>query len=372
MPQTPGNAAASGGGTGGTGTSGTSGNTTGTTHNPNVVHLRGVPQPPTYLPTANLTAAEKTLVDTVNTALKKAYESETELYQLSLKKAITQDDHERRAMSSMLRFKAYSKEPGSTSWHNWKTHFLTLCAAQQLSETNKKQILLACMMDSAASIVSDLDPDSFMTFPEMLEAFEKWFQPPAASALSRIAYNKCVQAAEEDILTYHARLRELFRKAFPGEPWHSKQDLIYKFATGLRNKTVSRAVLRAQSTSYQDALNAAQNEAAVFYCHPDSSEVPPDGNGVEPMEIGSICAMNYPKNDRKPNFRPENSRCFLCKGTSHGVRFGPHLPACQKFLGNSSSFRGRQTNSYSAKRPLSGLHTNPNSSGSKGRKGLVA
>jgi hypothetical protein len=64
--------------------------------------------------------------------------------------------------------------------------------------------------------------------------------PPAAGVYSRAEYNIAKQISSEDVGGWHARLRDLYNRAYPGKEVDHNLPLIEKFVTQLINKEVGK------------------------------------------------------------------------------------------------------------------------------------
>ena len=199
------------------------------------------------------------------------------------------------------------------SWPNFRRRFEHCARFNGWDSEQQKLALVSAMVGKAADAVGDLKVENFLDCQQMLEAFEKRFMPASQSDIVRIQFDRCRQNARESVLEFHARLRALYRRAYPNST--DDTQLIRRFAFGLANPLVQQMVLRKQVQKYDDALEAALNESAVMDVTqtlrsgvssstnllPSTTGLTASEGGPEPMEIGAL----------GPN------ECMFCGRTGH-------------------------------------------------------
>jgi hypothetical protein len=79
----------------------------------------------------------------------------------------------------------------------------------------------------------------------------------------RAEYNIAKQISSEDVGGWHARLRNLYNRAYPGEEVDHNLPLIEKFVTQLINKEVGKFVLERDPLTFAAALALAQTKTAT-------------------------------------------------------------------------------------------------------------
>jgi hypothetical protein len=87
--------------------------------------------------------------------------------------------------------------------------------------------------------------------------------PAAAGVYSRAEYNIAKQISSEDVRGWHARLRDLYNRAYPGEEVDNNLPLIKRFVTQLINKEVSKFVFEKDPATFAGALALAQTKTAT-------------------------------------------------------------------------------------------------------------
>jgi hypothetical protein len=87
--------------------------------------------------------------------------------------------------------------------------------------------------------------------------------PPAAGVYSRAEYNIAKQISTEDIGGWHARLRDLYNRAYPGKEVNHNLPLIEKFVTRHINKEVGKFVFERDPATFAAALALAKTKTAT-------------------------------------------------------------------------------------------------------------
>jgi hypothetical protein len=87
--------------------------------------------------------------------------------------------------------------------------------------------------------------------------------PPAAGVYSRAEYNIAKPISLEDVGGWHARLQDLYNRAYLGEKVDHNLLLIEKFVTQLINKEVGKFVFERDPATFATALALAQTKTAT-------------------------------------------------------------------------------------------------------------
>jgi hypothetical protein len=106
-------------------------------------------------------------------------------------------------------------------------------------------------------------PVQITTWQDLIARYQEKFMPPAASVYSRAEYNIAKQISSEDVGGWHARLRNLYNRAYPGEEVDHNLPLIEKFVTQLINKEVGKFVFERDPATFAAALALAQTKTAT-------------------------------------------------------------------------------------------------------------
>ena len=276
-----------------------------------------------------------------------------------------------------VKVNTFSNAPDE-DWLVWKHHFEQCRQLNKYNDNESRLALAAAMKGRAAAAVMDLtvlDPNEGIR--DLLRNYENRFLPASASQLSRVQFEQVTQNARENILDFHARLRQLWNKAYP----HLRDEtmLIRKFSLGLRRADVRRQVIRTNPQTYGDALEAAQNEASVAQV---CSVTETGAGAAEHMEIGAMIKNHF----RGKKIANLDKRRTLGSGGSTGKKGGTchfcgksgHWKNECHLLGKAKKhFEGRRKGS-SAPRGNSTWKKNfhqykrPNTSGSAGHGRIIA
>ena len=164
-------------------------------------------------------------------------------------------------------------------WRTFRRRFEALALVSGWTNDQAKAFLTTCMDEGAMRAVADIDyrSDSY-TWAVLLQMYEDRFLPPAASSLAQARFEKASQLPKETILNYHARVRDLYIRAYP-DTRNAEAPMIRQFVAGLRDILVKREVLRRKPTSYDQALQQALNEHSV------QESAPLPGQSTERQQI---------------------------------------------------------------------------------------
>lgn len=224
------------------------------------------------------------------------------------------------------RIKAFANE-AEDNWPVWRRQFLTTVRLNGYNDLQQRLALVGAMTGKAALAANDIDVEAVIdnvqpTIGTVLDRYQARFLPEAASQLARIKFDGTRQGNTETCLTYHSRLRALFNEAYPGE--ENELTLIRKFIQGLRRTDLKMQVMRCNPITYQQALEAAQNEASVRQLG-KLYELGAAPIGDEPMEIGAMQERSrYVRtNNAGENTNTANGKrgtCHFCHKKGHWKR----------------------------------------------------
>lgn len=226
-------------------------------------------------------------------------------------------------------------------WQNYRRTFARLAVLNSWDDLQAKTILSACMEGAAETLASDLDP----TLPNenlrnYMDRFDIVFIPPAASALAKADFDRVVQLPHETEATYHTRLRNLYRRAYPRA--RDVEALIRKFTMGLRNQAIRDQVLRADPQNYADCLQAAQNERSVQTIRKVATT--PFGMDMEIGTIATFSAIDPELPGIIAAVEERTRKCFNCTESGHLVAACPQPLRASRFKAfqnNRPANRGR-------------------------------
>jgi hypothetical protein len=125
------------------------------------------------------------------------------------------------------RLKAVSSTD-SVEWMSWKTHNLEVCEINSWPNICGVREARAAMSEKAARHMTDvvpvyvtnlaaIPPVQVTTWQDLIAGYQEKFMPAAAGVYCRAEYNIAKQILPEDVGGWHARLRDLYNLAYPGE-----------------------------------------------------------------------------------------------------------------------------------------------------------
>ncbi len=215
------------------------------------------------------------------------------------------------------------------TWINFRGHFEVVRRINNWDNRRARMELEAALDGVAKSRVADVlnihrpPAGAFeadvMPVAQMLDALEARFLPPAASDLSRASFRQAKQGEKESALTFHARLRQLFKHAYPNiheDDIDTDHNLIDVFCAGLARSTVRNDVIKQRPQTYHQALEVANNMAAAAQVISAADGTPGKG---EHKDLPGINAMYSFKHPQKPSQGDDNS-CHFCHRPGHRLR----------------------------------------------------
>jgi hypothetical protein len=150
-----------------------------------------------------------------------------------------------------------------TEWQIWRRNFEQTFQINGWANERCQRKAAAAMESTAAEFTSDI-PAFVAGRPvqDMLNLYETRFLPAAGGQLAAAQFQTVAQMDGEQIAVWHARLRTIFERAFPGENIQNSRLLINKFVLKLDDSNIRPWTHRANPASYNAAMTAALNEAA--------------------------------------------------------------------------------------------------------------
>jgi hypothetical protein len=106
-------------------------------------------------------------------------------------------------------------------------------------------------------------PVQITTWQDLIARYQEKFMPPAAGVYSQAEYNIAKQISSEDVGGWHARLRDLYNRAYPGKEVDHNLPLIEKFVTQLIKKEVGKFVFERDPATFAADLALAQTKTAT-------------------------------------------------------------------------------------------------------------
>jgi hypothetical protein len=125
------------------------------------------------------------------------------------------------------RLKVFSST-NAVEWMSWKTHYLKVCEINSWPNIHRVREAQAAMAEKAAGHTADVvpvfvadpaanPPVQVTTWQDLIARYQENFLPAAAGVYSHAEYSIAKQISSEDVGGWHARLRDLYNRAYPGE-----------------------------------------------------------------------------------------------------------------------------------------------------------
>jgi len=190
----------------------------------------------------------------------------------------------------------------------------------QWNAQRAKGELITAMDGDAARATNDIDIDA-ATLEEALTLYEGRFITAAGAELAETEFHNARQTPDEAVLQYHARCRELFRRAYPGEAVEGPglaRMLRKTFIWGLNDHRISEYVWDRRPGTYAECLQHAQEKLSTLQV------------GLERRKLHKgLHAMPGPAETRQErNPPPQTSN--LCHGCGQPGHFIRQCPAIRK------------------------------------------
>ena len=155
-------------------------------------------------------------------------------------------------------------------WILWRENYIAICELNGWNdaahlERSKNECLVSITGEAKRRIQGIQPAGANETLPQFLDRIQLRYLPPAASQFAKSEYDACAQLPNEEIITYHSRLRVLFVRGHPAlaADLENSTMLIRKFTLGLSNTAIKTYVLDHNPQTFANALEHAQNKAAT-------------------------------------------------------------------------------------------------------------
>jgi hypothetical protein len=224
---------------------------------------------------------------------------------------------------------------------SWKTHYLEVCKINAWPNICRVREARAAMAEKAARHTADVvpvyvadlaanPPVQITTWQDLIARYQEKFMPAAAGVYSRAEYNIAKQISSEDVGGWHARLRDLDNRTYPGEEVDNNLPLIKKFVTQLINKEVGKFVFERDPATSAGALALAQTKTATDVTFKTASRASIHAL-ANPLSAMADNGVNYSGKGRgggrggrgkgggsRPERREgEAGKCWICNSSSH-------------------------------------------------------
>lgn len=253
-------------------------------------------------------------------------------------------------------------------WRVWRRNFRTIAEINGWDDLRQRREAYAAMEGDAARAVSDIQiAAQNQTIDQLLTSYEGRFVPEADGDLARADFLAARQRADETIIVWHTRLRELYMRAFPNQNPNASMQLRNHFAYHLLDPVIKMYVMDQRPATYADCLEVAQNKHAnqlIFAATTGAKGMNALINALDPLvasavippeSSGGVQAMGNRgfSRGKRTNFRSGGrgrggsggkTTCWYCRKDGH-VRddcfeFKKQRDYFQKYLTNQSKFNG--------------------------------
>ena len=208
-------------------------------------------------------------------------------------------------------------------WMTFIRAFTFTVMINNWNENRAKRELAAAMKGKAARVTSAIEVENpvggpVITYEVVKDAYAALFIPPAASDIAVSQFEACRQWADEDLMAWHARCRDLFTRAYPGLETNPSRQLISRYCQGLATHEVKDYVFTHRPATYTDALQYSQNRVASLSCMVNL--------GPAPTEAESQAGRSHgPKISAIGTGPKREQNCWHCKQLGHIQRSCPTL-----------------------------------------------
>ena len=223
----------------------------------------------------------------------------------------------------------------SSDWLAWKNVYNNVAKLKAWTDEEKKDQLVAAMEGRAGRMVHFIDVTG-KTAAQILTLYDAKFLPPLAGDDAKHLFKRCTQDPDEDIVMWHARVTEVFMRAYPNANYDTDDRLVEQFIMGLFNNVVLDRTNQAKPTTMTEALDVAtakeaglkQLKRAAYMkktLRTDAHLL--ELHGTEPE--GELAALT-------------GSECFHCKGLGHFRNECPLLGFSREAAQNRTRAGSRQ------------------------------
>ena len=207
-------------------------------------------------------------------------------------------------------------------WTTFKKCFERIAKMNDWTQDTAVLKLSTCIRDSAARTIDHLKWDTFLTLQAAMDAVEKVFLNPAAIEFHKATFKSASRNAQETLIQWHTRGREMFMRAYPDIlDYDHHADLKDKFVLGIRDRLLSTQ-LKASDTyenmSYTEVLTKAQRlQGSALIVHHAYTGKSMAQDSVQAIQAPSPSTHDKPSINAIQNRR--TMKCFHCNKEGHGI-----------------------------------------------------
>ncbi len=272
-----------------------------------------------------------------------------------------------QAPSGVRKILLFEETGDATAWATWITRFETVANIAGWNAARMKAELKAGMSRAAALVTRDKDIQDPRTFNQVKADYQDRFITPADSDQARAEFSLAQQGAEESLLEFHSRLRELFTRAYPaamgnidGAPM--EQILRDRFISGLLHPAIKEYTWDKRPANYIECLAVVQRKQATLQLHspsPQGSSNQTNRSSNDPRSQSSVHTASASTFGNGSN-AGTNFTCHFCKTTGHMLRQCPLLDQARSIIegtGGGSPSSGRLRRGFGQGRGRGGRGT---------------
>lgn len=189
-------------------------------------------------------------------------------------------DPERTKNRQITKPSKFSSKDGK-EWRNWRSNFSICMKINRWSHQRGRREAAVAMEGDAKDVVNDIPlgdtiaagSEDALDVELLLNLYEGRFLPRAATDYAAVEFENAGQNEGEETVAWHARCRNLFRRAYPEvaeDMVNQSRQLRHKFVLGLRDRLVKQFTWRANREEYTQVLDEALLQTAGSLCIPDS------------------------------------------------------------------------------------------------------
>jgi hypothetical protein len=161
-------------------------------------------------------------------------------------------------------------------WQTWRKQFEHIARGNGWNNIRARNEIASAMEGEAARVVEDIPPGDVAVaggadaepYAGLLDAYEARFITVGDADTAKVVFRTSRQQSDEGIVTWHARARQLFRRAYPAldaaAVVEASDVLIDKYVRGLYHPAVMEHVMDHRPANYGDALAQANTKAATL------------------------------------------------------------------------------------------------------------
>lgn len=205
------------------------------------------------------------------------------------------------------------KDSSPDAWTAWRIVFQNVANLKNWNDQEAKGQMIAAMEGDCARLVGDIEIPAHYSAAQALDLYSDRFIPAAYGRMARMKFKSAAQEANETIVAWHARLRELYLRAHPNyAAWlETTPEIIETFILHLSHPEVRAKTLDAEVATYSDALTVACSKAATIVVRDQCEGGGKGGNGIQAITGGG-------------DVNAVSDTCFVCQASDHFARRCPH------------------------------------------------